>query len=61
MLLTNTQFSSLCKFFANGSSANIKLSKAWLQKIGPLGGILDRRLGPLLKSGFPLMIFFNWH
>ena len=28
LLLTNTQVSKLCKAFANGSSANIKLSKA---------------------------------
>ena len=27
LLLTNTQVSSLCKAFANNSSANIKLSK----------------------------------
>ena len=27
LLLTNTQVSRLCKAFANGSSANIKLSK----------------------------------
>ena len=28
LLLTNTQVSKLCKAFANGSSANIKLSNA---------------------------------
>ena len=33
LLLTNTQVSELCKDFANGSSANVKLSKAQLCKI----------------------------
>ena len=34
MLLTNTQVSKLCKAFVNHSSANIKLLKTWLHKIG---------------------------
>ena len=34
LLLTNTQVSMLCKAFANCSSANIKLSKPQLHKIG---------------------------
>ena len=34
LLLTNTQVSKLCKAFANGSSAKIKLSKTQLHKIG---------------------------
>ena len=34
LLLTNTQVSMLCKAFANYSSANIKLSKPQLHKIG---------------------------
>ena len=33
-LLTNTQVSRLYKAFENGSSANIKLPKTQLQKIG---------------------------
>ena len=33
LLLTNTQVSKLCKAFANGSSANVKLSKTQLHKI----------------------------
>ena len=32
LLLTNTQVSKLCKAFANGSPANIKLSKTQLHK-----------------------------
>ena len=55
LLLTNTQVSKLCKAFANGSSANIKLSKTQLHKIGQSGGFLGRLLGPLLKTGLPLM------
>ena len=34
LLLTNTQFSKLRKAFANNPSANIKLSKTQLHKIG---------------------------
>ena len=44
----------LCKTFANGSSANIKLSKTKLHKIGQSGGLLCRILGPLLKTDLPL-------
>ena len=55
MLLTNTQVSKLRKALANNSSANIKLSKTQLHKIGQSGGLLGRYLGPLLKTGVPLM------
>ena len=55
LLLTNTQVSKLGKVFANGSSANIKLSKTQLQKIGQTGGFLGRPLGPILKIGLPLI------
>ena len=48
MLLTNIQVS-------NGSSANIKLSKTQLQKIGQPGQFLGRLLGPSLKSKLPLI------
>ena len=53
MLLTNTQVSRLCKAFANGSSANIKLLKT--HKIGQSEGVLGRLLGPLLKTGLALI------
>ena len=33
LLLTDTQLSKICKAFANGSSANIKLLKTQLSKI----------------------------
>ena len=55
LLLTNTQVSRLRKAFANNCSANIKLSKIQLHKIGPWGGLPGRLLGPLLKTGLPLM------
>ena len=55
MLLTNTQVSRLHKAFANGLSANIKSLKTQLHKIEQSGGFLARRLGPLLKSGLPLL------
>ena len=55
LLLTNTQVSKLCKAFANGSSANINLSKTQLYQIGQSGGFSDRLLGPLLKTGLPLI------
>ena len=48
MLLTNTQDSKLRKAFSNGFSANIKLSKTQLRKIGQSGRFLGRRLRPLL-------------
>ena len=53
--MTNTQASRLLKAFANNSSDNIKLSKTQLHKIGQSGGFLDILLGPLLKTGLPLM------
>ena len=52
--LTDTQILKLRKIFANNFSANIKLSKTQLYKIGQSGGFLGRRLGPLLKTGLPL-------
>ena len=55
LLLTNTQVSNLRKTFANNSSANIKLSKTQLSSMIQSGGFLGRLLGPLLKTGLPLM------
>ena len=55
LLLTNTQVSKLHKAFANNSSANIKLSKTQLHKIRLSRRFLGRLLGPLLKTGMPLM------
>ena len=55
MLLTNTQVSRLPKTFTSNSAANINLSKTELHKIGQSGGFLSRLLGPLLKTGMPLI------
>ena len=55
LLLTNTQVSNLGKAFANNSSANIKLSKTQLSKMIQSGGFLGKLLGPLLKTGLPLI------
>ena len=55
VLLTNTQVLRLRKAFANNSSANIKLLKTYLHKIGQSGGILGRVLVPLLNPRLPLM------
>ena len=40
---------------ANNFSANIKLSKTQLHKIGQSGGFLGGLVTPLLKTGLPLM------
>ena len=53
LLLTNTQVLELRKAFANDSSANMKLSKTQLHKIGQSEGFLRRLFGPLLKTGLP--------
>ena len=53
--LTNKQVANLSKAFANKSSIDIKLSKTQLSKMIQSGGFLGRLLGPLLKTGLPLM------
>ena len=55
LLLTNTQVANLYKVFIINSPGNIKLSKTQLSKMIKLGGFLDRLLGPLLKTGLPLI------
>ena len=55
LLLTNRQVSNLRKAFANNLSADIKLSKTQLSKMIQSGGFLCRLLGPLLKTGLPLI------
>ena len=54
-LLTNRQVSSLHKAFANYLSTNIKLPKTKLSRMIKPGGFLIRFLGPLPKTGLPLM------
>ena len=55
LLLTNRQVSNLRKAFLNHLSADIKLSKTQLSMMIQSGGFLDRLLGPLLKTGLPLI------
>ena len=55
LLLTNRKVSNLCKAFSNHSSVDIKLSKTQLSKMIQSGEFLGRLLGPLLKTGLPLI------
>ena len=55
LLLTDRQVASLRKYFASHSSADIKLSKTQPSKMIQSGGFLGRLLGPLLKTGLPLI------
>ena len=55
LLLTNIQISKICKAFGNGSSDNIKFSETQLSITVQLAGSLGRSLGPLLKTGLPLI------
>ena len=55
LLLTNRQVANLRKSFSNHSTADIKLSKTQLSKMMQSGGFLSRLLGPLLKTGLPVI------
>ena len=55
LVLTNRQISNVRKAFANHTSTDIKFSKTQLSKMIQSGGFLGRPLGPLLKTGLPLM------
>ena len=55
LLLTNRQVANIRKPFANHSSTDIKLSKTQLSKMIQSGGFLGKLLGPLLKTGLPLI------
>ena len=55
LLLTDRQVSSIPKTFANNSSVEIKFSKTQLSKMIQSGGFLGKLLGPLLKTGLPLI------
>ena len=54
MLLTDTQVSKFRKAFANNFSANVRLSKTQLHKIGHSKGFLGL-LGAFPKALLPLM------
>ena len=55
LLLTDRQVSIIRKAFANNSSVDLIFSKAHLSKMIQPGGFLGKLLGPLLKTGLPLM------
>ena len=55
LLFTNRQVSSIRKAFAKNTSTDIKLSKTQLSKMIQSGGFVGKFLGPLLRSGLPLM------
>ena len=55
LFLTDRQVSSIRKAFANNSSVDIKFSKTQLSEMIRSGGFLGKLLGPLLKTGLPLL------
>ena len=55
LLLTDRQISGIRKPFSNNSLVDIKFSKTQLSKMIQLGGYLGKLLGPLLKTGLPLI------
>ena len=54
-MLTNRQVENIRKAFTIHSSTDIKLSKTQLSNMIQSGGFLSKLLGPLLKTGLPLM------
>ena len=54
-MLTNRQVANIRKAFTNNLSRDIKLSKTQLSKMIQSGRFLGTLLGPLLKTGLPLM------
>ena len=55
LLLTTREKTKIRNAFNNNTSTDIKLSKAQINKIIQSGGFLGRLLGPLLKTGLPLI------
>ena len=55
LLLTTRQKTKIRNAFNNNMSTDLKLSKAQINKIIQSGGFLSRLLGPLLKTGLPLI------
>ena len=55
LILTNRQVVNLRKAFGNHLSTDIKLSKTQLSKMIQSAGFLGRLLGPLLKTGLPVI------
>ena len=55
LLLTNKQVANLRQAFDNNTSSDVELSKTQLSKMIQPGSFLCRLLGPLLRTGLPLM------
>ena len=55
LLLTTRQKTKIRNSFINNTSTDIKLSKAQINKIIQSGGFLGKLLGPLLKTGLPVI------
>ena len=55
LLLTTRQKTKIRNAFNNNTSTDIKLSKAQISKTIQSGGFLGKLLGPLLKTGLPLI------
>ena len=55
LLLTTRQTAKLRNAIENNMATDIKLSKAQISKINQSGGFLGKLLGPLLKTGLPLL------
>ena len=55
LFLTNRQVANLRKAFANHASTDIKLSKTQLSKTIQSEGFLGKLLGPLIRTGLPLI------
>ena len=55
LLLTDRHVSSIRKAFANNSLVDIKFSKTHSSKMMQSEGLLGKLLGPLLKTGLPLI------
>ena len=54
-LLLTTKQTTKYRNAINNMSTDIKLSKAQIKKIIKSGGVLGKLLGPLLKTGLPLL------
>ena len=55
LLLTTRQTTELRNAIENNLQTDIKLSKAQISKIIQSGGFFGKTLGPLLKTGLPLL------
>ena len=55
LLLTTRQTTKLRNSIENNMATDIKLNKAQISKIIQSGEILGKLLGPLLKTGMPLL------